>query len=177
MPGLGLSAIARNGLAAPHGEMADAPPQQPYLQPVSYLLVGAALLIGAIVVGTAFLVGNFRERALRDSERELKNTVLILSEQLDRSFQAIELVQQSVIDRVGGVTSSDEFTARTAGSEIQAMLADKISGLAQMNALALVNADGLVVNASGRAAWSSPTATTSRPSNRTPSSSASSACR
>src|SRR3569833_2186346 len=109
MMGQGFSAIVRDGQGAPHGDAPDGSPAQAYLRPVNHLLAGAALLVCAILVGTAFLVANFRERALGDSERELKNTVLILSEQLDRSFQAIELVQRSVIDRIGGIRSSADF--------------------------------------------------------------------
>ena len=144
-----FSALVRDNEAAPHGETGHGRPvAQPYLQPVNYLLIGAALLIGAIVIGTAFLVANFRERALNDSERELKNTVLILSEQIDRSFQAIELVQHSVIDRSGGVLSSADLTARMGGDDVHAMLQDKISGLAHVDAVALINAEGMLVNGS-----------------------------
>ncbi|HEX2536998.1 MAG TPA: cache domain-containing protein, partial [Pseudolabrys sp.] len=146
--GQGFSAIVRDGQVAPYGDAPHGASAQPHLQSVNHLLIGAALLILAILVGTAFLVGNFRERALANSERELKNTVLTLSEQLDRSFQAIELVHRSIIDRIGGIRSSDEFTARLGGDDVHAMLQDKISGLAQVDAIALVNADGIVVNAS-----------------------------
>src|SRR6185503_6123342 len=131
--GQGFSAIVRDGQVVPHGEAPHGAPPQPYLQPVNYLLVGAALLICGILVG---------------SERELKNTVLILSEQLDRSFQAIELVQRSVIDRIGGVRSSADFTVRLDGDDVHAMLQDKVSGLAQVDAIGLVNADGILINAS-----------------------------
>src|SRR3569833_1828299 len=144
-----FSALVRDNEAAPHGETGHGRPvAQPYLQPANYLLIGAALLIGAIVIGTAFLVANFRERALNDSERELKNTVLILSEQIDRSFQAIELVQRSVVDRTGALRDSADFTARMGSDDVHAMLQDKISGLTQVDAIALVNADGMIVNAS-----------------------------
>jgi diguanylate cyclase (GGDEF)-like protein/PAS domain S-box-containing protein len=145
----GFSAMTRTRSAAsPRALPSGEPPSNPHRHPVNYLLIGAALLIVAIVVGTGFLVANFRERALHDSERELKNTVLILSEQLDRSFQAIELVQRSVIDRVSGVRSGADFTRRMGADDIHAMLQDTISGLAQVDVIALVNADGVVVNAS-----------------------------
>jgi hypothetical protein len=165
MMGQGISAIVRDGQVAPHGDAPHGAPGQPYLLPVNHLLIGAALLIAAILVVTAFLVGDFRERALADSERELKNTVLTLSEQLDRSFQAIELVHRSVIDRIGGIRSGAEFSARLGGDDVHAMLADKISGLAQVDAI------------SGRTTCRSPTATTSASSNPIRNSISSSACR
>jgi hypothetical protein len=50
------------------------------------------LFIAAIAVCTAAMVDSFRDRVLADIERELKNTALILAEQIDRSFQAIDSV-------------------------------------------------------------------------------------
>src|SRR5690348_2936271 len=162
--GVGHSAMARTGSAAPHRDAPQGRPSaNPHRHPLTYLLIGAALLIGAIVAGTGFQVANFRERALADSERDLKNTVLILSEQLDRSFQAIELVQRSVIDRMAasGVETSAQFTARMAGDDVHAMLQDKISGLAQVDAITLINAEGVVVNVS-RNKWTHGVSVTDR---------------
>ena len=83
-------------------------------RPVRYLILCGALLIAAIVAGTAIMVDNLRDRALFDSERELKNTALILAEQIDRTFQAVDLVQISVIERIQslGITSSDDYARR-----------------------------------------------------------------
>ena len=66
------------------------------LGPLRYLFICATLLLGCIIVCTGFLVTSFRERSLTDTERELRNTALIIAEQLDRSFQAIDLVQSNV---------------------------------------------------------------------------------
>ena len=67
-------------------------------RPIRYLILGGVLLIAAIAAGTAMMVGSFRDRALFDSGLELKHTALILAEQIDRSFQSLELVQQSVVE-------------------------------------------------------------------------------
>jgi diguanylate cyclase (GGDEF)-like protein/PAS domain S-box-containing protein len=119
-------------------------------QPVRSLILGGGLLIGAILVATAVLVADFRDRALQDSERELKNTVLILAEELDRAFGAVELDQRMVVDRIvaAGVRSHDDFARLLSGEDVHAMLQDKASGLAQVDALALVDAAGTVVNMS-----------------------------
>ena len=42
------------------------------------------LLIAAIGIGTTIAVGNFRERALGSSERQLENTVLLLARHFDQ---------------------------------------------------------------------------------------------
>ena len=78
------------------------------------LIVCGVLLIGAVVAGIVFAISNLRERALTESERELANTVRILSEQIDRTFQAISLVQEVVTDDIQalGITAR-ELAKRT----------------------------------------------------------------
>jgi len=51
--------------------------------PIRWLILGGALLIAAIAIGATVMAGNFRERALHNSERELENTVLLLALQCD----------------------------------------------------------------------------------------------
>ena len=117
-------------------------------RPIRYLVICGAALITAIVVGTAIMAGNLRDRALLDSERELKNTALILAEQLDRTFQAVDLVQSSVIERIQslGINSSEDFTRRMSGEDVQQMLKASTSGLVQIYAISLINADGRLIN-------------------------------
>jgi len=105
-------------------------------------------LIAAIVIGTAIMVGNLRERALLESERELKNTALILAEQIDRTFQGIDLVQTSVVENIRslGITSSEDYTRRMSGEDVHRMLKASTSGLVQIYAISLINADGRLIN-------------------------------
>src|SRR5437870_11969408 len=62
------------------------------------LVLGGLIPIVAIVVGTAALVSEFRDRGLADGEREFKNTALILAGQTDRAFQALQLVEDSIVE-------------------------------------------------------------------------------
>jgi diguanylate cyclase (GGDEF)-like protein/PAS domain S-box-containing protein len=119
-------------------------------RPIRDLILYGALLIAAIVVGTAIAVGEFRNRAINESQRELQNTAFILSEQIDRLFQGIALVQTSVVQNVQslGITSSEQFTRQMSGQGVQLMLKDSISGLAHVDAITLVNADGELLNSS-----------------------------
>lgn len=63
--------------------------------PIHWLILCGVLLIAAIVVGTAVMVGNFRERALSSSERELENTVLLLARHFDQQLEDAEVIQNS----------------------------------------------------------------------------------
>jgi diguanylate cyclase (GGDEF)-like protein/PAS domain S-box-containing protein len=119
-------------------------------RPIRYLIVGGTLLIAAIVAGTAIMVGNFRDHSLADSERELKNTALILAEQIDRSFQALALVQRSVIDKIQslGVASSEDSARRLSDEDVHQLLKNQISGLPHVARIAVFDSDGKLVNSS-----------------------------
>ena len=117
-------------------------------RPIRYLILCGLTLIAAIVVGTAIMAGNLRNRALFENERELTNTALILAEQIDRTFQAIDLVQSSVIEKIQslGIASSDDYTRQMSDQNVHLMLKASTSGLVQAYAVSLINADGRLIN-------------------------------
>jgi diguanylate cyclase (GGDEF)-like protein len=117
-------------------------------RPIRYLILSGMTLIAAIVIGTAIMADNLRDRALRESERDLKNIALILAEQIDRSFQAVDLVQSSVIEKIQAlrIASSDDYARRMSGEDVHQMLKTSTSGVTQIYALSLINADGRLIN-------------------------------
>jgi diguanylate cyclase (GGDEF)-like protein/PAS domain S-box-containing protein len=119
-------------------------------RPIRYLILCGVLLVTGIATGTAWTVQNSKNRAMADSQRELKNTALILSQQLDRSFQAIGLVEESVAVRVQslGVVSSQDLVRRLSGQDAALMLKASISGLEQADYIQIFDADGDVVSSS-----------------------------
>ena len=54
---------------------------------VRWLVLAGAVIVIAIVIGTAVPVNNFRQRALDNSKRELENTVLLLQNHTTSSFR------------------------------------------------------------------------------------------
>ena len=119
-------------------------------RPIRYLIVCGSLLVAAIVGGTAWTVENSKNRALADSQRELKNIALILSQQLDHSFQAIDLVEKSVALRVQSlaVVSSQDLVRQMSGRDVNLMLKASVSGLEQADYLQIISADGDVISSS-----------------------------
>jgi diguanylate cyclase (GGDEF)-like protein len=117
-------------------------------RPIRYLILCGVALIAAIVISTAIMVGNLRDRALLESERELKNTALILAQQIDRTFQGIDLVQISVLEKIKslGISSNEDYTRRMSGEDVHQMLKASTSGLVQIYAVSLINADGRLIN-------------------------------
>jgi diguanylate cyclase (GGDEF)-like protein len=123
---------------------------------VRYLLLCGVTLIVAIVVSTAIMARNLRDRALFESERELKNTALILGEQIDRLLLAVDLVQSDVLEKIRaqGIVSSEDMVRRMSGEDVHLMLRTSVSGLAQAYTISLFNADGHLINFS--LAWPIP---------------------
>ncbi len=106
------------------------------------------LLIAAVAIGTGLILSNLRERALSDRKSTLQNIALVLAEQTDRAFQAIDLVQIGLIDRIHtlGVTSSAEYERQLSGHDVHLMLKDKIASLPHVDAVMIINAQGKLIN-------------------------------
>jgi len=54
----------------------------------------------AIILGTAVMVGEFRERALSNSERELENTVRLLTRHFDQQFEDSVFIANNLISQM-----------------------------------------------------------------------------
>src|SRR5262245_27712503 len=117
---------------------------------ISLIVAGGALLGCAIIAGTVAVIINLRAQALANTERELRNMALVLTEQIDRSFEAIALVQSGLIERMDrlGNLSADQLRGPMASREAHLMLKDAISGLPHIEALTITDARGIVVNSS-----------------------------
>src|SRR6201996_3343667 len=79
--------------------------------PLNLLILGGILLIAAIAIGTSFTIVSFRQRALLNSERELQNTVLLLTRHFDREIGYVDQVQRDLIQRMKltGIATPQDF--------------------------------------------------------------------
>src|SRR5260221_3516668 len=68
--------------------------------PVLWLTFCGGLLVPAIFVCTIMMTAEFRQRALVNSERELKNPVRLLIRHFDGQFEDSEAIAADVITRV-----------------------------------------------------------------------------
>src|SRR5436305_4415621 len=118
--------------------------------PVHWLILCGGFLIAAILVGTAVMVGNFRERALVSTERELENTVLLLARHFDQQLEEAEVIQNSLVEYVytAGICTAEEFRRRMSGEDVHLMLKAKLSALAYVGGVNVFDAQGRIVNAS-----------------------------
>jgi diguanylate cyclase (GGDEF)-like protein len=118
--------------------------------PIRWLVVGGAFLIAAITIGTTIMAGNFRERALNSSERELENTVLLLARHFDQQIEDFGAIQKDIVAYVQsvGIDSSEHFRQRMSGPNIHLMLKAKIGALSYVGGINLFDADGILINSS-----------------------------
>src|SRR3954454_11693054 len=124
--------------------------------PIRWLILGGLLLISAIAIGATLMAGNFRERALRNSERELENTVLLLARHFDQQLGDFEVVQKDLITfmRSSGIATEENYKRRMSSQEIHLMLKSKTDALSYVGGVNVFDADGKLINAS--AAWPVP---------------------
>ena len=118
--------------------------------PVLWLTLCGSLLVAAIFAGTIVMVGQFRERALANSERELENTVVLLTRHFDQQFEDSKTIAADLIAqlRVSGLASPQAFKERMAAAETHEIL--KYKGLTYLGDVSLFDSEGEIVN------WSRP---------------------
>jgi diguanylate cyclase (GGDEF)-like protein len=131
--------------------------KSPVLQgPIRWLVLWGALLIAAIAIGTVVMIGNFRERALNSSERELENTVLLLARHFDQQLDDFTVIQKDIVAQVqrAGTDSPDVFRRQMATPEWHDVLRARVAGYSDVAGVNVFDADGVLINSSE--AWPVP---------------------
>jgi len=117
--------------------------------PIRSLIGGGAFLIVAIAIGTAVMVGNFRERALRSNERELENTVQLITRHYDQQLEDFNIVLKNVAAHVQSSGISSEMLAgQLATLEWHEELRTKVHDYSAAAAIDVFDANGILINSS-----------------------------
>jgi diguanylate cyclase (GGDEF)-like protein/PAS domain S-box-containing protein len=116
--------------------------------PIFWLVASGCLLIAGISIGTTIMVGEFRERALSNRERELENTVTLLTRHFEQQFDDSETVAAEIISQMhaSGVSTPEGFREKMSTPEAHQMLQSKVSALSYIGDVAIFDADGLLIN-------------------------------
>ena len=120
--------------------------------PVLWLTLCGGFLVSAIFVGTIMMAGEFRERALINTERELENTVLLLTRHFDQQFEDSDTIAADVISRlqISDIASQQAFRERMARPETHEVLRSKAGVLSYLGDISIFDSDGDIIN------WSRP---------------------
>ena len=118
--------------------------------PIHWLVLGGALLIAAITIGTTIMAANFRERALSSAERELENTVLLLARHFDQQLADFIAVQEDIAAQIrsAGITSPAGFKAQMSGFQTHEALKDKVGAHSDAAGVNVFDSDGMLINSS-----------------------------
>src|SRR5258708_729055 len=118
--------------------------------PVLWLILCGVVLVAAIIVGTAVMVDQFRERALGNSERELENTVLLLTRHFDQQFEDCEIITNDLIAKMefSGNASPEDFKSQMSTYDAHLMLKSKASVLSYIGDVMIFDSDGKLINSS-----------------------------
>jgi diguanylate cyclase (GGDEF)-like protein/PAS domain S-box-containing protein len=119
--------------------------------PALWLTLCGILLVASIILGTAAMIGEFRERALHNGERELENAVLLLARHFDQQFEDSEVIASDLISRMGfaDIASPEIFSSRMSTPEAHEALKSRVSVLSYIGDVMLFDADGKLINSSG----------------------------
>jgi len=116
--------------------------------PLNLLIFVGVLLIAAITIGTAFTIVSFRQRALINSERELQNTVLLLTRHFDRELTDFETVQKDLIRRMQltAIDTPEAFRSQLSGEDAHTALQTFVSTASDTAGVNVFDADGQLIN-------------------------------
>jgi len=119
--------------------------------PIVWLILCGCFLVAAIFVGTTMMVGEFRERAIANSERELENTVRLLTRHFDQQFDDTEVIAADVIRemQVSRIETADAFREKMSSFDAHEMLKSKVAVLSYVGEVTIFDADGQLINSSG----------------------------
>ena len=117
--------------------------------PIRWLIGGGAFLIIAIAIGTAFMVNNFRERALSSNQRELENAVLLLTRHFDQQLEDFTIILKDIASRLRAA----EVTPAILRGELSTLewheeLRAKVSAYSDAAGINIFDAEGRLVNSS-----------------------------
>jgi diguanylate cyclase (GGDEF)-like protein len=117
----------------------------------SILLVAGQIVLGLVIaVTTGLLVAHLREQALIDAGREQGSLALVLADQTERAFEAVELVQIAIQERLqnDGMQTEDGFRQLMSTASMGEELRGRGRTLPQLDAIVISDAIGDLINSS-----------------------------
>ena len=118
--------------------------------PIAWLIVCGTLLVAAIIVGTVAMVGEYRERALSNSERELENTVLLLSRHFEQQCEDYDAIAANLTAQmqIASIHSSEQFRARMSTPAVHELLRDRANISSHVGDVSIFDSAGQQINSS-----------------------------
>src|SRR5579862_5557145 len=111
-----------------------------------WLAFGTALAIAAIIGANALILTQLHHSTLREVQKNLLRQSLDLSELVERTLQATDLMLISLAERASALASAEDGAQQLEGEDFHVLLREKMSGLPQIHALGFLDANGIRSN-------------------------------
>ena len=111
------------------------------------LAIAVSATIGVILGVYALVLTLLHQNALRDTQADLHRQSLALSELAERTLQSVDLVLESVVERIQPEASGGDLS-ELSDREHYVFLKEKVSGLPQIDALGFLDGRGNRLNLS-----------------------------
>ena len=119
--------------------------------PVFWVVACGAILILGIVLGIGGVIGNFQDREVQRSQKELENTVGLLASQIDSQFGHFESIERSVAaDIEQRIKTPEEFKRLLSTEQFHRLLQEKITDPTDFAGVNVFDAEGDYINSSER---------------------------
>ena len=117
---------------------------------VILLTIAAATMVLMIIAANALVLRRMHEQTLRDVEASLLLDSFVLSEVVEQTFRSVDLVLESVVEKVRLAASTDNgsYWQRLASRDLHDLLREKASGLPQIFSLTIVDSGGTRISSS-----------------------------
>jgi diguanylate cyclase (GGDEF)-like protein/PAS domain S-box-containing protein len=110
------------------------------------LILGVALAIAAVVGTNALILAQLHQSTLREVQNNLLRQSLDLSELVERTLQANDLMLISVTERVSALAATDDGMQQLKSQSFHNLLIEKMSGLPQIHSVGVLDAEGMRIN-------------------------------
>ena len=125
-------------------------PKTSHRQTFRRLICVAVGLIGFSVLAIGLTIWGLRADAIRDADTDTGNIAVVLSEQMARSVQSIDIVLSDIREklRAQSAASEDGFTRWIASEDANVFLRQRLARVSQADFIAFVDQTGQLINTS-----------------------------
>jgi diguanylate cyclase (GGDEF)-like protein len=118
------------------------------LQSGRAIVLLCTLLVAAIGATAGFTIWYTHQSTFEEHQRAMDSMGIVLAEQTSRYAQVIDLILQEVQSRIAtlNVRTPADFSNQLSSQETHGDLAQRVKNVPQADAIAVIDADGLIVN-------------------------------
>ena len=110
------------------------------------MLAPAGLLAIAIAAAAAIGIVGLHDGVIQTTNTELNRISLILAHEADRTFQSVDLVENSILERLGALDSEAGYRTAVSGIATFQDLQARMNGLPQIEAITAIDEAGKLLN-------------------------------